>query len=61
MERLELIQLASAGYGQLYGHDFVERNVRACNAAGVLDVPIAEWCIAMMEMMDRIAQAASMG
>jgi phosphoglycerate dehydrogenase-like enzyme len=42
MQQLELIQIASAGYTQLFGQNYVERNVRACNAAGVFDVPIGE-------------------
>jgi len=48
MENVELIQISSAGYTQLYGLGLVEKKVRACNALGVFDVPIGEWCIAMM-------------
>jgi phosphoglycerate dehydrogenase-like enzyme len=48
MHSLSFVQLASAGYNQLLGLDFPGRGVRAANAAGVFDVPIAEWCIAMM-------------
>jgi phosphoglycerate dehydrogenase-like enzyme len=48
MGALEFIQIASAGYSQLYGLGLAERGVRACNALGVFDVPIAEWSIAMM-------------
>ena len=48
MQKLKLIQISSAGYSQLVGKGFEERNVRACNAAGESDIPIAEWNIAMM-------------
>jgi len=45
---LEWIQLCSSGFEQLLGLGLPERNVRATNAQGVFDVPIAEWCVAMM-------------
>jgi phosphoglycerate dehydrogenase-like enzyme len=48
MERLKFIQISSAGYTQLIGKEFDERNVKACNALGVFDVPIGEWNVAMM-------------
>ena len=48
MAALEFIQIASVGYTQLYGLGLAERGVRACNARGVFDVPIAEWNVAMM-------------
>lgn len=48
LRALRLIQIASAGYTQLFGLGLAERGVRACNALGVFDVPIAEWNIAMM-------------
>lgn len=48
MRRLKMVQISSAGYTQLIGQKFEERNVKACNALGVFDVPIAEWNIAMM-------------
>jgi phosphoglycerate dehydrogenase-like enzyme len=48
MGSLRFIQIASAGYSQLLGLGLAERGVRACNALGVFDVPIAEWAIAMM-------------
>lgn len=43
MPLLELIQIPSAGYSQLFDIGLVERNIRVCNAAGVNDIPIAEW------------------
>lgn len=48
MSALQMIQVSSAGYKQLTGQKFEERAVKACNALGVFDVPIAEWNIAMM-------------
>ena len=48
MTSLKMIQLSSSGYQQLIGQKFEARNIKACNALGVFDVPIAEWNIAMM-------------
>ena len=48
MSNLRMIQISSAGYQQLVGKNFEERNIKACNALGVFDIPIAEWNIAMM-------------
>lgn len=48
LQQLKLVQISSVGYTQLVGKSLTERGVRACNAQGVFDVPIAEWNIAMM-------------
>jgi phosphoglycerate dehydrogenase-like enzyme len=48
MTRLKMIQISSAGYTQLIGQKFEERDIKACNALGVFDVPIGEWNMAMM-------------
>jgi len=48
MKCVELIQLASAGYSQLYPLGLAQKGVAACNARGVFDVPVAEWNVAMM-------------
>lgn len=48
MRNLKWIQIASVGYTQLFGLDLVARGVRATNARGCFDVPIAEWNVAMM-------------
>jgi phosphoglycerate dehydrogenase-like enzyme len=48
MSRLKLVQISSAGYGQLLGLNLPSRGIRACNASGVFDVAIAEWNVAMM-------------
>src|SRR5438046_477857 len=53
MKSLELVQLSSVGYNQLYGLDLVGRRIRACNALGIFDVPIAEWNVAMMVNLAR--------
>ena len=53
MSALKFIQVSSAGYAQLYGLDLVRRGVRACNARGVYDTPIAEWSVAMMVNLAR--------
>ena len=53
MKELELIQIRSTGYSQLYNLGLVERNTKACNARGASDVPIAEWCIAMILNLGR--------
>ncbi len=50
---LELIQICSAGYSQLFGLKLVDRGIRACNAAGAFDTAIAEWNVAMMVNLAR--------
>lgn len=47
-QRLKWIQIASAGYEQLIPQDLPSRGIRASNALGTFDVPIGEWCLAMM-------------
>ena len=53
METLEFIQITSAGYTQLFGLGLPEKGIRASNARGVFDVPIAEWCVCMMVSLAR--------
>lgn len=53
MDALRWVQIASAGYGQLVGLDLPARGVRATNALGCFDVPIAEWNLAMMVALAR--------
>ncbi|MDD4102762.1 MAG: D-2-hydroxyacid dehydrogenase [Kiritimatiellae bacterium] len=53
MTALKMIQIGSAGYAQLFNLGIGERGVRACNAAGVHSVAIAEWSIAMMINLKR--------
>jgi phosphoglycerate dehydrogenase-like enzyme len=48
MRNLKWVQIASVGYTQLFGLDLPARGVRATNARGCFDVPIAEWNMAMM-------------
>ena len=53
MKVLEFIQIASAGYTQLFNLGLVEKGIKASNARGIFDVPIAEWCITMMVNLAR--------
>lgn len=53
MSELKLIQIASAGYSQLFGLNLEGKGIRACNGRGNFDVPIAEWNIAMMISLAR--------
>lgn len=53
MRSLELVQLASAGYSQLYALPLLARGVRACNGRGIFDTPIGEWNMAMMVNLAR--------
>lgn len=48
LRALSWIQIASSGYTQLFGLDLPARGVRATNARGCFDTPIAEWNLAMM-------------
>jgi phosphoglycerate dehydrogenase-like enzyme len=48
MNAIELIQVASAGYTQLFDLGLEKSKIACCNAAGVNDVPIAQWNVAMM-------------
>jgi phosphoglycerate dehydrogenase-like enzyme len=52
-QKLELIQIGSVGFNQLYGLNLPQRGVRVCNARGVFDSAIAEWTIAMMIILLR--------
>lgn len=53
MTGLKFLQISSAGYKQLIGQGFEDREVRAANALGVFDIPIAEWNMAMMVNLAR--------
>lgn len=53
MTRLQWIQIASSGFEQLIPLNLPSQKIRACNARGVFDIPIAEWCIAMMVNLTR--------
>ncbi|HEY3717283.1 MAG TPA: D-2-hydroxyacid dehydrogenase [Jatrophihabitantaceae bacterium] len=52
MASLRWIQLGSHGYSQFNGIA-LPRGVRVCNASGVNDIPIAEWCVLMMLAFER--------
>lgn len=53
MERLEWIQLGSAGHEQVADLPLRSRGIRVTNASGVNDIPIAEWCLLMMLVFER--------
>ena len=53
MGALEWVQICSSGYEQLIPWNLPSRGVRACNAQGVFDVPIGEWCVAMLVNLAR--------
>jgi phosphoglycerate dehydrogenase-like enzyme len=48
LRRLEWMQIASAGYEHLRPLDLPSRGIRASNARGCYDVPVAEWNVSMM-------------
>ena len=48
MQKVRWVQISSTGYTQLVGLDLAKRGIRATNARGCFDVPIAEWATAMM-------------
>ena len=53
MRRLRFMQISSAGYSQLFGLNLPDRGIRASNARGCFDVPIAEWNAAMIVNLAR--------
>lgn len=53
MTSLKWIQITSSGFEHIIPHHLPARGVRASNARGVFDVPIAEWCFAMMVNLAR--------
>lgn len=53
MTALRWTQIASSGFEHLIPLGLPARGVRATNARGVFDIPIAEWCIAMMVNLTR--------
>ncbi|HZT30985.1 MAG TPA: D-2-hydroxyacid dehydrogenase [Bryobacteraceae bacterium] len=53
MRQLRWIQLSTAGYSQLFPLGLADKSIRATNARGCFDVPIAEWNIAMMVNLAR--------
>src|ERR1700683_5320260 len=53
MRVLKLMQIPTAGHNQLHHLDLPARGIRACNARGNFDVPIAEWNIAMIVSLAR--------
>jgi phosphoglycerate dehydrogenase-like enzyme len=48
LSRLKLIQISSVGYEHLRAMRFADRTLRVCNARGIFDTAIGEWCVAIM-------------
>ncbi|MCC6589409.1 MAG: D-2-hydroxyacid dehydrogenase [Bryobacterales bacterium] len=53
LEKVQWIQLTSAGYAQVLNLGLAERGTRVTNARGCFDVPIGEWNVAMMVNLAR--------
>ncbi len=53
LNELEFIQIASAGYSQLFTLDLPAKGIRAANGRGNFDVPIAEWNLTMCVALAR--------
>ena len=60
-DRLQWIQLTSAGYSHILKLPILERGIRVTNGLGNFDSPIAQWGIMMMLMWERdmLAQLAN--
>jgi phosphoglycerate dehydrogenase-like enzyme len=50
---LEFMQIVSVGYEHLRHLGLADRPVRVCNARGLFDTAIGEWCLAMMIALTR--------
>ncbi len=53
LKGLEMLQITSTGYTQLFELGLGEKGIRAANARGVFDMTIAEWNVAMMVNLAR--------
>ena len=53
LNELEFIQIASAGYSQLFDLDLPAKGIRAANGRGNFDIPIAEWNLTMCVALAR--------
>ncbi|HVS40269.1 MAG TPA: D-2-hydroxyacid dehydrogenase [Gemmataceae bacterium] len=53
MTSLKFVQLTSVGYEHLRDFALADAPFRVCNARGVFDTAIAEWCVAMMINLTR--------
>ena len=53
MTGLKFVQLTSVGYEHLRHFDLADAPFRVCNARGVFDTAIGEWCLAMMVNLTR--------
>jgi phosphoglycerate dehydrogenase-like enzyme len=57
LKQLKLIQIATVGYEHLRHMNLQDRPLRICNARGIFDTAIAEWCLAMMVNLTRDLRA----
>jgi len=57
MTELRVMQLGSVGYEHLREVKLWESEVRVCNARGVFDTAIGEWCLGMMINLRRDVRA----
>ncbi len=57
MKQLKWVQISTAGFQQITGKGLEKKGIRASNALGVSDIPIAEWNIAMMINLARDLRA----
>lgn len=48
MTQLKLMQIATVGFEHLRHYHLADKPLRVCNARGIFDTAIAEWCVAMM-------------
>jgi phosphoglycerate dehydrogenase-like enzyme len=53
MTALKLVQLTSVGYEHLRPFNLADAPFRVCNARGIFDTAIGEWCLAMMVNLAR--------
>jgi phosphoglycerate dehydrogenase-like enzyme len=53
MTALKFVQLSSVGYEHLRHFTLADAPFRVCNARGVFDTAIGEWCLAMMVNLTR--------
>jgi phosphoglycerate dehydrogenase-like enzyme len=52
-DALKWVQLASAGYSQIFGLPLVTRGIRVSNGLGNFDIPMAEWNVMMLLVWQR--------
>jgi phosphoglycerate dehydrogenase-like enzyme len=53
MRDLKVMQLSTVGFEHLRHFDLADKPLRVCNARGIFDPAIGEWCLAMMINLTR--------